>query len=251
MKSLLIAGSLALAFATGSAMAADMAVKAPMMPAMPPPPTWTGCYIDAGIGYGMFDQKHNVFDTTTGALVIGDTNTAGEGWLGRVGGGCDYQIGSSWVIGLLGDFDWTHIHGTFDMLTVGGDENESSEWAIGGRIGYLITPNVLTYWSGGWTEARFDQTNLADLTVGAPFALFGQTTYSGWFLGGGYEYALSSILPLPGLFWRTEYRFSSYQGKDVQAFLISGAPAGFGSHMQKDIQTVTTSLVWRFNWFGH
>jgi outer membrane immunogenic protein len=41
-----------------------------------------------------------------------------------------------------------------------GTEKESSSWAVGGRIGYLISANVLTYWNGGYTQARFDQINM-------------------------------------------------------------------------------------------
>jgi len=121
---------------------------------------------------------------------------------------------------------------------------------VGGRIGYALAPQIMTYVDGGWTELRFDQinqVNSAGASVG--FALPAHT-YNGWFLGGGFEYNFT-WLPIPGLFWRTEYRFASYQAKDVQAFLISGVPNGFAGHMQKDIQTVTTSIVWRFNWFGH
>ena len=75
------------------------------------------------------------------------------------------------------------------------------------------------------------------------------TTYKGWFLGGGVEYALSGILPFNGLFWRTVYRFSRYDAQDVQEFFNNGVFCT-GNLMKKDIQTVTSSLVWRFNWFG-
>src|SRR4029077_14238805 len=43
----------------GGAMAADMAVKAPIMRAPLPAFSWTGCYLDAGVGYGIWNQDHN------------------------------------------------------------------------------------------------------------------------------------------------------------------------------------------------
>src|SRR5215469_462265 len=211
MKGLLGFGIALVALTTGSAMAADMSTKMPLKAPPMPVYNWTGCYINGGVGYGLFDQEHTSINIPgNGAAISGTVNTAGEGWLGRFGGGCDYQISSSFVIGVLGDYDWTHIHGTFQnpFSGAGGDENESSEWFIGGRIGYLVTPNLLTYFSGGYTEANFDRTNLGFLQIsppGAPFAYFDATTYKGWFLGGGVEYALSGILPFNGLFWRTEY----------------------------------------------
>jgi outer membrane immunogenic protein len=114
-------------------------------------------------------------------------------------------------------------------------------------------PNLLTYVDGGFTEARFDRTNLStQFTV--PAAPTGTSlnghTFNGWFIGGGTEYAFT-WLPINGLFWRTEYRYSSYQTADVASvFTATGLPTGFGQHESPQVQTVTTSLVWRFNWGG-
>jgi len=35
----------------------------------------------------------------------------------------------------------------------------SSQWAVGGRIGLLVTPQLLTYFSGGYTQSKFDAVN--------------------------------------------------------------------------------------------
>ena len=40
-----------------------------------------------------------------------------------------------------------------------GTEKESSTWAVGGRAGVLVTPRFLTYFDGGYTQARFDGVN--------------------------------------------------------------------------------------------
>ena len=54
----LITGAILALFA-GSAMAADMPVKAPMLMKAPPPVySWTGCYFGGGAGYGMWNQDH-------------------------------------------------------------------------------------------------------------------------------------------------------------------------------------------------
>jgi outer membrane immunogenic protein len=263
MRRILIASSLTLALASGSALAADMGTPVYKAPSPPPPPamSWTGCYVDAGWGYGLYDQTHQSIDIPgSGALLSGQSNTAGEGWLGRFGGGCDYQFSlgnlGNFVLGVLADYDLEDIHGIFEntFSGAGGGERESGSWAAGGRIGYLVTPNLLTYWDGGYTQTRFDQINLGDIFFfppGVVFAYAPATTYSGWFIGGGTEYALNfSWLPIPGLFWRNEYRFSRYNSQNVQEYFLDGVP-GTGDIMQKDVQTVTSSLVWKFNWTGH
>jgi outer membrane immunogenic protein len=244
------------------AMAADlrMPVKAPYAP--PPAVTnWTGCYIDGGVGYGFADARHHVDATGFGALTT-DVDSGAEGWLGRVGAGCDYQIGPRFVVGVFGDYDFSNINGTWsDPLLVSGSGNNSSAWAVGGRIGYLVTPSLLTYFDGGYTQMTSDQVNLSVALVapGIPTAT-GLTipgnTFSGWFIGGGTEYALSGILPVNGLFWRTEYRYAQYQDAELSINCSSAAlcgavgPTGLTEHVRQHQQTITSGLVWRFNFSG-
>ena len=89
---------------------------------------------------------------------------------------------------------------------------------------------------------------LSDVNVFPAGAFMPAHTYSGWFISSGFEYA-PPWAPLRGLFWRTEYRFSQYSADDVP-FLIAGtgAPTGIGIHSEKFVQTITSSLVWKFNW---
>ena len=72
---------------------------------------------------------------------------------------------------------------------------------------------------------------------------------SGWFLGSGLEYAFT-FLPINGLFWKNEYRYASYDNYN-QNYLHNGTPGTrFVVHNRLDVQTITTSLVYRFNWGG-
>jgi outer membrane immunogenic protein len=256
MNKLLIATA-AVALATaGTAGAADLPMKAP--PMVPPPAmTWTGCWVSGGIGYGMWNQDH-FGETTTGLVQLEpNTTSGGRGWLGRVGVGCDYQFSSSFLVGAFGDYDFMSLKGTWnDPLAQGpavvGDEKETGAWAAGLRLGYLPYPNLLTFVSGGWTQTRFDQINFSTNTnpsVALTTGILAQR-YSGWFIGGGTEYAVPWG-GFHGLFWKTEYRFSSYRPVDVtEVVLATGAPIGLSDHMEKNVQTVTTSLVWRFNFGG-
>jgi outer membrane immunogenic protein len=136
----------------------------------------------------------------------------------------------------------------FGFEALVGHEKRTSAWAVGGRIGYLITPSMLTYVSGGYTEARFSGAELFLKTVPPIDGLLNvpARTYSGWFLGGGYEYNLSW---LPGLFWRTEYRLAEYdrRSRDLLA-TEDGSPTGGIVNSKPFVQTIRSELVWRFNW---
>lgn len=246
--------SAALLAAPLAASAADMGV--PYTKAPPPPRvvSWTGCYVDAGYGYGMWNQDEFLSGPGLGGITTASVTDGGRGWLGRVGGGCDYQLGgglSNWVIGAFGDYDFENIRGQNDLGGAGvtGNEKQNSTWAAGGRIGYLVTPRLLTYTDGGYTAAHFDGVSFSSIAGGPVVASIPSNTYHGWFLGGGTEYALDfAWLPIHGLFWRNEYRYSSFGSATLPA-------TGFGAlavdlNARKYEQTVTSSLVWRFNWTG-
>jgi outer membrane immunogenic protein len=273
MKTILGTGALIAAalLVAGNAMAADLKAPAPMLMKAPPPPvmTWTGCYLSAGGGYGMYNQDHSISSASVATPTVPNSfnsleiTEGGRGWLGRFGAGCDYQVSSSWVIGIFGDYDWMNLKGSMVTELVNGagaptfaDETESSAWAAGARIGYLITPSILTYFNGGWTQTHFNQMEPKGSVLGIPTGnAFPAHNYSGWFIGSGFEYAFT-WLPINGLFVRSEYRYSTYSKDDLSEFVIAtGAPfgnAGLGNvlHASKQVQTITTSLVWRFNW-GH
>jgi outer membrane immunogenic protein len=247
----LLASIAGLALLSASAFAADMA-PAPVYKAPPPPApaaNWTGCSINGGYGYGMYSADATV-ETFPGLAPLAPSETAGgRGWLGRVGGGCDYQFGvnglGNWVVGVLADYDVMDIHGNLEppALVVAGEEKETSAWYAGGRIGYLVTPDLLTYFDGGYTQTHFDGVNLTTVAGATPLTL-GSHTYSGYFLGGGLEYALNfTWLPVHGLFWRNEYRVANYSSTDLP---MPGVPPGLGLHITPYTQTVVSSLVWRF-----
>ena len=78
-----------------------------------------------------------------------------------------------------------------------------------------------------------------------PFGLQ-SSSFQGWFLGSGFEYGLNI---LPGLFLKTEYRYSEFNRKQLN--VVSTAGAIVASETVKPFtQSVITSLVYRFNWGG-
>jgi outer membrane immunogenic protein len=257
MKKLLLLALAGVALLPVSALAADLG--RPVYKSAPPPPppavyNWTGCFVGAGGGYGMYNVDTTEFDDD-GKLQSQQQTTGGRGWLGQVSGGCDYQFSTgnfgNWVVGAFADYEFMDLTG--QHTGIGGEEvanlKENSAWAVGARIGYLITPNFLTYWDGGYTQTHFDQANYSGLFSGVNdgLALPG-TTFHGWFLGSGFEYSFNWLIP--GLFLKTEYRFSSYNAQTVTD-TFEGQPTEFSERLHPFVQSVTTQLVYRFNWFGH
>jgi outer membrane immunogenic protein len=257
MKRLVLALTAAAAF-TGSALAADMAPRtyAKAAPAPMAVASWTGCYVGGGGGYGLWNQENTTFQDGPPRTVISATETAGgRGYFGTVQVGCDYQfpaIGTQFVVGAFGDYDFGSLKGNYNTPNFAeqGQEKMRSAWSIGGRAGWLVTPGLLTYFSGGYTEANFGQIDL--FSTGIPSTALnlniGSRTYKGWFLGAGDEYALGF---LPGLFWKTEYRFSEFDTQsNTIRFTPTGLPLGISVDSQKWVHTVRSELVYRFNWGG-
>ena len=72
--------------------------------------------------------------------------------------------------------------------------------------------------------------------------------YSGWFTGAGIETKIQSI---PGLYFNTEYRFTSYSNATLPvagstADRQSGAPISL--KLQPSQQTVMSGVHYKFNW---
>src|SRR5947209_10330675 len=262
MKKLLASMAITAGFA-GSAIAADLPMKAaPMAPAPVAISSWTGCYVGAGGGYGMFDQRHHTVNAAA-LVVTGETDTGGKGWFGTVQVGCDYQFADRWVIGAFGDYDWSGLRGNLQPtgiigaggLGVYGEERQKDTWAVGGRVGYVVIPRLLAYVAGGYTETRFEGVSFSNLLNNTPTGIsLDAQKYKGWFIGTGYEYGLDLI---PGLYWKTEYRYSSYRvenpaltGPGTALALV--APLGLigFENSKKDVQTIRSELVYRFNFGG-
>ena len=74
------------------------------------------------------------------------------------------QSSGTWqmVVGAFGDYDFASLKGTVSepFFPAYGYEKMDYQWSAGGRIGVLVTPSLLTYFSAGYTEAHFNGFNL-------------------------------------------------------------------------------------------
>jgi outer membrane immunogenic protein len=254
MKKLVLALT-AVAAMTVSASAADLAArpytKAPMMPA--PVYNWTGFYIFGGGGYGMWDADTHTNEFPTGIPITQSQKFGGDGYFGTVGAGYDWQFNGSWVAGIFADGQFGSIKGTLGDAEVNtsGQLKNRTNVAAGVRVGYLVAPNVLSYINGGYSYAEFSGTTQSFNDGAGLFSTTPSFHRNGWFIGGGVENSLNIFgFAAPGWFMKTEYRVAEYQRVDLTNTILGTTDIVNTISTKPIVQTVSTSLVYRFNWGG-
>ncbi len=257
MKKLIVALAAVAAF-SGSASAADLAArpytKAPMMA---PVYNWTGFYIFGGGGGGLFSADSNVNTFPGGVGITRDQRLGGDGWFGTVGAGYDWQF-SSWVAGIFADGQFGEIRGSLSDPNFGteGREKLRTSYAAGARIGYLVAPQVLSYVNAGYSGSEWSGTTQSFLAVPPGPAVSTTPSFrrDGWFIGGGVENNLDIFgISAPGWFMKTEYRSAFYDRISLpETFTpaFGGGLTGTAVTFKPWVQTISTSLVYRFNWGG-
>jgi outer membrane immunogenic protein len=255
MKRLVIVGVAVLL--AQSANAADLPIRAPVYkaPAQVEAPTWTGFYIGASVGGRWADTTaHEDSVTINGApqsCLAGFPCVSSEQLNGaafRFGGylGYNWQVASAWVIGVEADASWANqtttnygmglpgsINGFLFMIPgnipngPGDSFSVSTKWdaSARARLGYLVTPSVLLYVTGGAAWLNFDSTSSCALApVGScastvsPLSITNSSTKIGWTIGAGAETRLWA-----NWFARIEYRYAdfgtaTYTNQVVNAF---------------------------------
>ena len=264
MKKLIAALALTAAL-TGSAVAADLGARpytkapAPMAPVY----NWTGFYIFGGGGGGVWSANGGVDVTgrapASFAPTLGRAEMAGSApWvLAMIG------RGPSWVVGIFGDGTFGSLKGNIGDATftapgslipgIVGTTKMETAWAAGARVGYLVAPNVLSYVNGGYTGTYWTGSTLLGSNTGTPSGLHTDSfNTQGWFVGGGVENNLNIFgINAPGWFMKTEYRAAYLDRKNLQERVdVTNLPTGFDITFKPFVQTISTSLVYRFNWGG-
>ncbi|AHY50840.1 hypothetical protein BJS_03689 [Bradyrhizobium japonicum SEMIA 5079] len=257
MKKLVIAFAAAAA-CSGSAMAADLGARPLKAVAPAPVANWTGFYVFGGAGGGLWNADSNVVTSPGGVAVTRDQRLGGSGWFGTVGLGYDWQFTPNWVAGVFADGQFGDIRGSIadPSLFAEGTEKLRTNYAAGVRLGYLVAPNVLSYVNAGYSGSEWSGSTFTPLPPGGfGFGMPSVTTASfhrdGWFVGGGVENSLDIFgISAPGWFMKTEYRSAYYDRVTLpETFTpaFGGGPTGNATTFKPWVQTVSTSLVYRFN----
>ena len=226
-------------------------MAAPVYPAIPVKATnWTGFYANAGMGYGLWAaDTTTVFAATGMCRLCTSQRQGGKGYLGLVGAGYDWQFAPTWLAGVFGDFDISSLKGSVQDQWQGwvGSIKQTSTWAVGPRVGWLPSPQTMTYVNGGYIGARFSGTSVVTV-LGTPTGFSTPaTTMSGWFLGGGVETTFDLLGMLgKGWFWRNEYRYASYGNKTLTDTNAAGASVE-SITFKPTVQTITSSVIFKLN----
>jgi outer membrane immunogenic protein len=257
MKKLVLALTAVAAF-TGSASAADLAAR-PYTKAPAPAIAvynWTGFYIFGGVGGGIWDANTFTRLTATGLPLSIGQRQGGDGWFGTVGAGYDWQFNQSWVFGIFGDGQFGSLKGTIQdpVFFLSGSEKMQDAWAAGARLGYLVAPNVLSYVNGGYSGSHWSGTTMLNTFSGFPAGIHTNSfNLNGVFVGGGVENNLNIFgINAPGWFMKTEYRAAYYTNNKNIHELFDGTNISTTHDIafRPWVQTISTSLVYRFNWTG-
>jgi outer membrane immunogenic protein len=198
-KSLLVAVVVSTSGVTGSALAADLAVKTPRSGPVPAF-SWTSCYfgMHAGGSFASTDITDPVqLAEGGGAAGVTTAHVSPSGAV--IGGqlGCDYQFAPNWVAGIEGAASGSTLKGS---KTVGLPDGFAGDQAlvssrtdflpsVTARLGYAIDRTLL-YGKAGVAWAS-DKYTVAGSFQGANFDYEGFDTRTGWTAGAGVEWAFS------------------------------------------------------------
>ena len=159
---------------SGSALAADLAVKAPPVILATPATNWTGFYAGVNGGNAWQDKASSIsgdVDSGGGSVfvdVANSVNTTGNnlafplggrlsGPLGGVQFGYNWQPARQWIAGIEADFDWSDLKNSASVsnppggVTLVQNSNQRLDWfgTLRGRFGYLLTDQLLVFGTAG------------------------------------------------------------------------------------------------------
>jgi outer membrane immunogenic protein len=204
-------------------------------------PNWTGFYVGGDAGAAWVETPA-AWDPLPSPTAFGTFPIfAHDRVAGLIGGphaGYDYQLMPHWVAGVEGDWMWSSTHGSFTQPWIAepgffeapGAETTMStrlDWLSSARVrvGYLVTPTLMAYATGGAAWARIDYS--ASNNNGGGYitsADIGHTAF-GYTAGGGLELAITNCWSVRAEY--LYYRFGAGPSAIVAAPGFPGFPSAY------------------------
>jgi len=229
------------ALATGMIVAAGTAYAADIY--SPPPETvvavvptidWTGFYIGANAGYGWGSGDGSTNYTPSAAAFGANPFSSSTDLDGFIGGG---QIGYNWQSGafvggieadlMYSDMNGTHTKSPLQFFGGGNIANSyqrgsgSLDWlaTVRGRAGYLATPELLLYATGGlaFGDVNYHTTTQFGASPALRFGASGSDTLTGWTVGAGTEWKFAPN-------WSAKLEYMYFDLGDVDYRTLANAP---------------------------
>jgi outer membrane immunogenic protein len=182
---------------------------------------WSGPYIGLHAGYlwGDVDVDEDEVPAASGGNI--------DGFVGGVLAGFNYQW-DPLVLGIEGDFGFTDVDGNGVAAPPDDDFSYELNWNahVRGRLGFALD-RILIFAAGGLAIADLD------IDQDEPTQTKG-TTYYGYSIGGGIDYALTDEIIVRAEYLHDEYDEEDYSenGEDYTADLTT--------------DTVRGALIWKF-----
>jgi len=250
-KILLATTMLAGLLTAGIAQAADMPLKAPPR-AAPYYNDWNGFYVFGFGGYSWGKINTEDFDLS----VVNLHNPKPKGGVFGFGAGYNWQYGA-WVGGLEVDYGFSDQKenqtvndsgGSGSCIAMGSGLSCGSHLSLNSkidalgsaraRVGYLFTPNLLTYGTAGlaWGRAKVN-ISYPQEDCDSDFCTFSsKTNLFGWVAGGGMEYKLFDHVRVRGEYLHYDFGSTSFA---FQPFIT------INNKVTDDV--ARGALIWSFN----
>lgn len=241
MKKLLLTGAAAFGLCGGSAMAADMAVKAPVAPVAAY--DWSGFYLGIDGGWqGSRIGLSGVFAGVPEALTYAPHHDSFA--LGGFGG-VQRQFGQV-VLGIeggyLSGFNNASLGATpsLSIFSAGGTGTAQAKmryiWSIGGRAGWALD-HWMPYVTGGYANGSFE---FDAQNVPPPGTEQAKANTGGGYIGGGVDYAITNNWIIGA-----EYRHYGFSSKSA-----TGVAPTFTEQVNfaPRTDTVVARLSYKFDW---
>lgn len=229
MKKFVVAAAVAAFGFGGTASAADMPTKAPMVaPIAAPMYNWSGFYIGGDVGW-----QGSTIDLSRTGPVAGTLTYAPHHTSVAFGGfaGYQHQFGQ-FVLGIEGGYTAATGSGdlgpvpSVDIFIPGGTGTSHAKlkdiWNVGGRAGYAIGPagNWLPYVTGGYASGRF-----AWDAQSTAFTESADARANGAYFGGGVDWAwMNNKVFGSDVILGIEYRHYWFGTTDAGGAISTGTP---------------------------
>jgi len=164
---------------------------------------------------------------------------------------------SASVAGIVGCSTPACTANPISPMTLAGDSTSvtnKDDFSIRPRLGFLVTPDIMLYGTGGLAFQRVEATMkcgapnpAAAISPACDFSSLSQTDGSwrpGWTVGGGVELKLAS-LGLPNWLLRGEYRYSDFGTWKPDFFRGSGVIEVF-PNIKVTSQIATAGIAYKF-----